>query len=102
EHQVMGEHTEAALALAGRIRLAPQRRTQQPLMPREGALRLPALPVHPLVPAVLRLLPEASDHPPPVARLGPLPPPVAPVQRDHGRADAQLLPAVAVALLAVE
>src|SRR5260370_8179451 len=98
----MGEHAEAALALAGLIRLGPQRRAEQPLVPRESALRLPALPVHPLVPAAPGLLPEALDHLPPVARLGPLPPPVPPVQRYHRRADAQLLAAVAVALLAVE
>ena len=70
----MSEHAEVAFPLAGCVRLAPQRRAQQPLVPRERAFRLPALPVDPLMPAPLRLLAEALDHLPPVARLGPLPP----------------------------
>src|SRR5436305_1953592 len=98
----MGEDAEVTLALARGIRLGPQRRAEQPLVPREGALRLPALPVDPPVPAAPRPLAEAPDHLPPVARLGPLPAPVPPVQRDHRGADAQVCAAVAVALLAVE
>jgi len=98
----MGEHAQVTLALARRIRLAPQGRAEQPLVPREGALRLPALPVDAPVPAAPWLLAEAPDHLAAVARLGPLAPAVAPVQRDHRRADAQILPAKAVALLTVE
>src|SRR5262245_49790322 len=98
----MGEDAEVTLALAGLIGLAPQRRAEQALVPAEGALRLPALTVHPLVPAVLRLLAEPLDHLPAVARQRPFPPAVAAVQRDQSRADAQFFAAVAVALLAVE
>src|SRR3979411_1642147 len=97
----MGEYPQIALALARGVRLAPQGRAEQPLVPGEGALRLPALPVDAPVPAALGPLTEALDHLAAVARLRPLPPPVPPVQRDHRRADAQVFPAVAVALLAV-
>src|SRR3954454_5210876 len=80
EHQVMGEHAEVTLALAGLVRLAPQRRVQQALVPAEGALGLPALAVDAPVPAALGLLAEAPGHLPPVARLRPLAPVAAPVQ----------------------
>jgi hypothetical protein len=50
----MGQHAEVPLALAGFVRLAAQGRGEQPLVPGKGALRLPALPVDALVPAVLR------------------------------------------------
>jgi len=98
----VGEHAEVALAFPGWLGLAPQGRAEQPLVPGEGALRLPALAVHPLVPAAARLLAEALDHLPPVARLGPLAAPVAAVQRDDRRAGAEVLPGQAVVLLAVE
>src|SRR5262245_35226622 len=98
----MSQHAEVTLALAGLVGLAPQGTAKHPLVPGEDALRLPALPVDPLVPAPLRLLAEPLHHLPPVARLGPLPPLAAAVERDHRRADALVFPAVAVVLLAVE
>src|SRR6476659_6019730 len=90
EHEVMGQHAEVTLALAGSVGLAAQGRAEQPLVPGEGALGLPALSVDAPVPAAFGLLAEAPDHLAAVARPGPLPPPVAPVQRDHRRTDLQL------------
>ncbi len=98
----MGQHAEVTFALSGGVGLAAQRRIQQPFVPREGALGLPALAVDPLMPAPLRLLAEALDHLPAVARLGPLAAPVAAVERDHGGADTQALAAQPVVLLAIE
>src|SRR4051794_41903756 len=65
----MRQDTQIALPLPGGVRLTPQRRAQQALVPRERALRLPALPVD--------RLGEALLHLPAVARLGPLPPLIA-------------------------
>ena len=98
----MSKHPQVTFALTRCIGLAPQGRAEQTLVPREGTLRLPTLPVHPPVPAAPWLLAEPLHHLPTVAALGPLPPPLPPVQRDHRRADAQILPAKAVALLTVE
>src|SRR5262249_58420191 len=102
DHEVAGEYAEVARALARRLRLGAQRRAQPPLVSRDGALRLPALPVDAPVPAAPRLLAEAPDHLPPVARLGPPPPAAAAVERDHRGADAEGFAAVAGGLLAVE
>jgi hypothetical protein len=98
----MGENAEVTFALTGLIGLATQGRAEESLVPREGALGLPALAVDAPVPAALWLPAAAFDHLPTVARQRPLPALVAAVQRDHGGADAQLFAAVAVALLAVE
>ena len=98
----MGEHAEVTLALPGLLRFSPQGGPQQPLVSGEGTLRLPALPVDPPVATAARLLAEAPDHLPPVARLGPLAPPLAAVERDDGGAHAQVLPGEAVVLFAVE
>src|SRR5947209_9885379 len=98
----MGQHAEVAFAFTRGFRLAAERRVQQSLVPREGALRLPALPVDPLMPTPLRLLAETLDHLPAVARLGPLAALVAPVDRDDCGADTQILAAQPVVLLAVE
>jgi hypothetical protein len=98
----VSKHAEVALALPGLLGLAPQGRTQQPLVPGEGALRLPALPVDPAVPTATRLLAEALDHLPPIARLRPLAAPVPAVERDDRGADAELLPGQAVVRLAVK
>lgn len=98
----MGQYTEVTLALTRCLGPAPQRRAQEPLVPREGALRLPALPVDPAITALPWPAAETLFHLPAVARLGPLPPLVAAVERDYGRADAQLFAAEAVVLLAVE
>ncbi len=65
----MGDYAEVTFPRAGLIRLAPQCRAEEPLVPREGALRLPALAVHPLVPAAARLLAEPPDHLPPMRLL---------------------------------
>src|SRR5262249_20847740 len=79
---------------ARRIRPAAEGRAEQALVPREGALHLPAL-------AVLAAA-EAPPHLAAVAPLGP-PPPLAPaVHRDDGRADAELLAAQPVGVLGVE
>ena len=98
----MGKHTQVALPLTRGVGLAPQGRAEQTLVPREDALRLPTLPIDPSIPTLLRSLAESLHHLPPVTSLRPLPPLVPPVQRDHRRADTQVLPAIAVALLAVE
>src|SRR4029453_10379114 len=84
----MGQDAEQALALPSCFRARPQGGAQQPLVAAEDALRLPALPVDPPVPAALRLLAEAADHLPAVARLGPLPPGTTTVERDHRGTDA--------------
>src|SRR5690242_17769768 len=98
----MGEYTQVTFAFARGVGLTSQSRAEQTLVPRERAFRLPTLPVHTLRPAAAPLLAEPPHHLPPVARLGSLPPTVATIQRNYRRADAQVLPAVAVALLAVE
>jgi len=88
------QDTQVTLPLTRRVRSAPQRRVQEALVPREGALRLPALPV--------LALGEPLLHLPAKPCLGPLPPLVAAVDRDGRRADVQVLPAEPVVLLAVE
>src|SRR5579872_2423980 len=98
----MGKYTQIAFARTRGIGLTPQGRAQQTLVPREDTFRLPTLTVHPPIPAVLRPLAKSPHHLPTVAGLRPPPPLVPAVQGDHRRADAQLLPAEAVALLAVE
>jgi hypothetical protein len=90
----MGQHAEVALPLARGIGPAAQGRAEQTFVPREGALRLPALAVFPFGKALLHL--------PAVARLGPLPSSVAAVDGNGGRADVQVLTAEAVVLFAVE
>jgi WD40 repeat protein len=47
DHEVLGQHAEVALALEGRVGPGPQRRAEPALVPREAALRLPALAVDP-------------------------------------------------------
>src|SRR6185312_119393 len=98
----MGKHTQVALTLTRGIGLTSQGRSQQTLVPREDALRLPTLTVHPPIPTALGPLAKSPHHLPPVAALRPLPPLVPAVQGDHRRADAQFLPAKVMALLAVE
>ena len=98
----MSKHPQVALALAGVLGLASQGRPQQPLMPRKGALRLPALPVDPPVPTATPLLAEAFDHLPPVTCLRPLAAAVAAVKRDDRGADAKVLPGQAVVVLTIE
>jgi hypothetical protein len=98
----VSEHTEIAFAFARLVRLSTQRRTQNSLMSGEDALRLPPLPVDALMFAALGLLAESLHHLPPVATLGPLPPLTAAVDGDDRGADAFVLAAVAVVLLAVE
>src|SRR5947199_7519308 len=85
----MGEDAQQAFALTRLLGAGPQRGPEQPLVAAEHALSLPALPVYPPVPAALRLPPEAPHHLPAVARLGPLAPGAAAVERDHGAADAE-------------
>jgi hypothetical protein len=75
----MGQYPEVALALPGRIGPRPQRRPQQPLVPAEGALHLPPLPV--LAPV------EPAAHLPAVLTPRPLPAPAPAVDRDDGGAD---------------
>jgi hypothetical protein len=70
----VSEHTEVAFAFARLVRLSPQRRTQNSLVSGEDALRLPPLPVDPLMLVSLGLLAEPLYHLPPVATRGPLPP----------------------------
>src|SRR5262249_57217578 len=101
EHQVVSQDAPVTFAFPRGLGLAAQRRAQQPLVPREGALRLPALPVDPAVTALPRSAAETSLHLPPIARLRPFPPLVAAVWRDHGRADAEDLAAQAMGFLPV-
>jgi hypothetical protein len=98
----VSQYAEVAFALTGGVGLAPQRRAQEPLVPGEGALRLPALPVDPPVAALPGPAAEALPHLAAVAGLGPLPPPVAAVEGDHRGAGAKVLARQPVVLLAVE
>ena len=89
----MGQHAQVALPLAGLVRPAAQRRVEQPLVPREGALGLPALPVQPPPFPPAPALARVPQHLGAVARLGPLPPLPPAVQREEGQPDALPLPA---------
>lgn len=80
----MGQYAEVTFALPGGIGLALQGRAQAPLVPREGALRLPALPVDPTITARSPPAAETLLHLPAVTRLGPFPSLVAAVQGDDG------------------
>ena len=102
EHEVVGQHTQLALTLAGGIRPTPEGAAEASLVPGEGTLGLPPLAVYPLVPAPLRLLAEPLDHLPAVRSLRPPPPLPAAVQRDHGGPDPEFLPGVGVVGLGVE
>src|SRR5687767_5199798 len=101
EHEVVGQHPELTLPLAGGVRPPAERAAESPLVPGEGRLDLPPLAEHPPVPGPLRLLPEPLDHLPPVRRLGPLPALPAGVDRDDGGPDPEILPGVPVVLLGV-
>ena len=89
----MGEHAQVTLALARRIRLAPQGRAEQPLVPGEGTLHLPALAVDAAV--------EAPLHLPAVLGLGPLAAVAPAVERADGGADLPVLAAQPVVVLGV-
>lgn len=97
----MGQHPEAALPLP-RLVGPPAERTAEPaLVPAEGRFGLPPLAEHPPVPRPLRPGREAPDHlgAVPLRRLPVVP---ARVDRDHRRADAQVLPGEPVVALGVE
>src|SRR3954462_9044443 len=102
EHQVVGQYPKLALPLPGFIGASAQGAAEPPLVPAEGGFGLPPLAVDPAVPAALRLLAEPLDHLPPVHGLGPLPAPVAAVDRDHGGPHPEVLPGVPVVVLGVE
>ena len=81
----------------------PRRAEPSNRLCREKALfGLPTLAVDPPVPAAPRLLAEVPDHLAAGTSHGPLARVAAPVQRDHTRAHAQVIAAVAVARLALD
>jgi hypothetical protein len=97
----VSEHAEAALPLAGLVGLAPEGAAQTPLVPAEGALRLPPLTEYPLGQAALRPGYEPPDHLAavlPARKTGV----TAAIDRDDGRADAQFPSGVLVVSLGVE
>src|SRR5581483_7037599 len=102
EHQVVGEDPELALPLPGGVRPGAEGAPEPPLVPAERGLGLPPLAVHPPVPTPLRPLAEPLDHLAAVLRLGPLPPPVAAVERDDGGPHPAPLAGVPVVVLGVE
>src|SRR5262249_24057857 len=110
EHQVMGEHPQEDFLLLTGPLAGSQGRAEQALLPGEAALDLPPLPIHPPLPPPHpppRCAPGAARPPAPLLRwggvcgLGRAPPAVAAVEREHLRANAQLLPAVGVVVLGV-
>jgi len=98
----MGQHPHQDLLLLVRPLAGPQRRAQQPLLPREPALDLPPLPVDAAVLGPAGLAAESPHHLPPILRLRPLPARVPSVQREDRRADAQPLTVQGVVVLGVE
>lgn len=97
----MGKHTEEALALAGFVG-APGDGTAEPaLVAAEGALGLPPLAEHALAPVALVARAEVPGHlaAVPAARFALV---AARVDRDHRRADPQLLAREPVVRLGVE
>jgi hypothetical protein len=98
----MRQHPQLDLFLLVDPFAGPQRRAQEPLLPREPALDLPPLPVDAAVFGPPRLAAEPPHHLPPVPRLGPLPARVPPVQREDRRADPQPLTNQGVVVLGVE
>ena len=97
----MGQHAEEALALATVVGAPGDRAAEPPLVSGKGALGLPPLAEHPLVPVALRPRAEVPGHLGPVSalrwRVG-----AARVDRDHTRADPQLLPRPSVVRFGVE
>ncbi len=92
----MGQTARQDFFLLVRPLPRPRRRTEPPLLPREDALGLPALPVPPPPLPPSPPLPRVPRHRGAVARLRPLPPLPAAVQREAGQPDALLLPAPGV------
>src|SRR4029434_10161383 len=82
EHEVMGQDPQQDLLLLVDPLAGPQRRAQEPLAPREAALDLPSLAVDRAALRAPRLAAEPLDHLATIPRLRPLPPGVAPVQRE--------------------
>jgi hypothetical protein len=97
----MRHDSQDDLALLVGPQPSPQCRAQPALAPREPALDLPPLAVHPAMASTTWLPAEPPHHLPPVTGLRPPPAGVAPVQRDDRRPDAQPLAAQGVVVLGV-
>ena len=97
----MGEHAEVALAGAAVVGAPGDGAAEPSLVSGKGALGLPPLTEHPLVPVALLALTEVAGHLGSVcaARRAVVP---ARVDRDHTRADAQVLPCEPVMRLGIE
>ena len=98
----MSEYPEKPFSTAGAIRPPAQRTSQPPLVPGERRFHLPALTVHPTMARPLRLLPEPLHHLAAILGLGPFPPLTATVEGNHGRADAQAFPSIAVVVFGIQ
>src|SRR5512135_3388932 len=98
----MGQHPHQDLLLLVDPLAGPQRRAEEPLLPRETALDLPPLAVDAAVLRPAWLAAEPPHHLPPVPRLGPPPARVPPVQWEDRRADTQPLTGQGVVVLGVE
>jgi len=98
----MGQHPHQDLLLLVDPLAGPQRRAQQPLVPREPALDLPPLPVDAAVLGPAGPAAEPPHHLPPVLRLRPLPARVPPVQGEDRRADPQPLSSQGVVVLGIK
>lgn len=97
----MSQYAEEALALATVVGAPGDGAAEPALVPGKGALGLPPLAEHPLVPVALGAGAEVPGHLGPVlaARFAIM---AARVDRDYRRADAQLLPRLSVVRLGVE
>ena len=98
----MGQHPHQDLLLLVDPLAGPQRRAEEPLLPRETALDLPPLAVDAAVFGPAWLAAEPPHHLSPIPRLGPPPARVPPVQGEDRRADTQPLTGQSVVVLGVE
>ena len=97
----MCEHTEEALACAAVVGAAEQGAAESAFVPAEGALGLPPLAVHPLVPAPLLAGAEVTGH---LGTIRPVRRAFVPagVDRNHTGPDPQTHPCEPVVLFGIE
>jgi hypothetical protein len=98
----VGEHTEVAFSLSRGIRPTTQRTAKPSFVTRDCRLHLPSLTVDPTMPRTLRLLAESFHHLSSIRGLRPLAALASTVQRDHRRADFEVLAAIPVVRFAIE